>query len=69
MGSIKYRAPTAYGGFLGKKSIGSLGELDSYLNVSINNDMEEAHISSLNVSTCDGIYCKLDELGMKAHHP
>ncbi len=69
MGSIRYRPPTGSGSFLGKKSIDSLSELDSILNVSISSDHEEALLSSLHVSTCDGVYCRIDELGMKAHHP
>ncbi len=67
MGTVKYHAPSLYGDFLGKRSVESLNELDTYLNVSFDSDGLGATISSLEIPSCYGVFCKIDELGYKPH--
>ena len=66
MGTLKYHAPD---GFLGKRSIESLGALEGVLDVTISDESLTATISPLHISTCEGVYCRIEELGYKARLP
>ncbi|WP_319241541.1 hypothetical protein [uncultured Propionivibrio sp.] len=66
MSTVKYYAPK---GFLGKRSVGSLSELEGVLNVSTGNDGCSATISPLHVPSCEGVFCKIEALGYKARLP
>lgn len=63
MGTVRYHAPLVYGNFLGRRSIESLNGLEGLLDVSIGSDKLTATISPLHVPSCEGIFCKIDDLG------
>lgn len=66
MGTVNYQTP---GGFLGKRSIGSLNALEGILNVEISADQLSATIAPLDVPTCEGVFCRIESLGYKARLP
>ena len=66
MGTVKYHAPD---GFLGKRSIESLGALEGVLDVAVTSDALSATISPLQIASCEGVYCRIEELGYKARLP
>ena len=66
MGTVKYHAPD---GFLGRRSIESLGGLEGVLDVAIKDDSVTATISPLHIASCEGVYCRIEELGYKARLP
>lgn len=69
MGVIRYKNPSMLGGFHGRRLLRRLKSLDQLLNVSVDGDGDAVTLSQLQVKTCSGIYCMLDEIGLKAHHP
>lgn len=69
MGTVKYHAPLVYGNFLGRRSIESLGGFEGILDVSVDTDKLTATIAPVNVPSCEGVFCKIDDLGYKAHLP
>ena len=67
MKTVKFKVSTLHNEFMEKTILEKLQSLDDVFDISINSATQEVTISTLHPSTCEGVYCLLEDSGYTVH--